>query len=313
MLSTPQTNDIILYDQIEKLLAKFMRKLPSLKGLYVFEVVSRHLNFRLAADELGVTQAAVAQQIRGLEEELGLKLFERTPRKLTMTESAYRYAISVKQAFKILEEATEILHPTQPYLTISVPPSFAAKWLLPRLNEFAETYPDLDLRVVASPKVQNFGTDGIDLAIRLAAPPFENSVNADLLFENQVVAVANPLLIEKIGHPHDSKSLQSYTLIHDAHNFWPKYLQVAFPDHDLFNSKNIYFNQTSLAIDSAIAGQGIALTCLNFVKDDLEAGRLIRLNSITLDTGSGFYLISLRKPHQPPSLPLVKSWLMNSQ
>ncbi|HHV66105.1 MAG TPA: LysR family transcriptional regulator, partial [Ochrobactrum intermedium] len=147
-----------------------MKRLPSLNGLRVFEVVTRHLNFRLAAEELGVTQAAVAQQIRGLEAELGLKLFERQPRTLVMTEAARAYIASVRRAFDLLSEATEMLRPEPQHLTVSVTPTFASKWLIPRLAEFTQAHPDIELRIVASDKVANFQTDAVDLAVRYGEP-----------------------------------------------------------------------------------------------------------------------------------------------
>ncbi|WP_156356139.1 LysR family transcriptional regulator, partial [Pseudomonas sp. GTC 16482] len=115
--------------------------LPSLNALRVFEVVARHLNFRLAAEELGVTQAAVAQQIRGLEASLNLRLFERLPRGLALTDAGLGYSGSIRNALAMIDEATRLLRPQASHLTVSVTPTFASKWLIPRLGSFAHSHP----------------------------------------------------------------------------------------------------------------------------------------------------------------------------
>ncbi|MBL0405621.1 transcriptional regulator GcvA [Microvirga aerilata] len=290
-------------------MADSIRRLPSLNALRVFEVVTRHLNFRLAAEELGVTQGAVAQQVRGLEAELGLKLFERHPRTLALTEAGRSYVANIRRAFELISEATEMLRPEPQHLTISVTPTFASKWLIPRLPDLTASHPNIDLRIVASDRIFNFQTDAVDLAVRYGRPPFGPGLNADLLFEQVVVAVGSPLLIEKLGRLEEGIDLMRYPLLHDAHNFWPQFLDRAFPQGALAPTKNIRFNQTSLAIEAAIAGQGLALTSLFFVEDDLASGRLVRLFATELRVGSDFYIVSPRKPRHAGSVAAVRAWL----
>src|SRR6476660_2452633 len=110
-----------------------IRRLPPLNALRAFEVAARHLNFRLAAEELGVTQGAVAQQVRGLETVLGLKLFERHARSLALTEAGRSYVGNICRAFELISDATDALKPEPRHVTISVTPSFASHWLIPRL------------------------------------------------------------------------------------------------------------------------------------------------------------------------------------
>jgi len=290
-------------------MAESIGRLPSLNALRAFEVATRHLNFRLAAEELRVTQGAVAQQVRGLEAELGLKLFERQPRALALTEAGRGYVANVRRAFELIAEATEALRPEPLHLTISVTPTFASKWLIPRLPEFTAAHPDIDLRIVASDRMANFQTDAVDLAVRLGRPPFGPGLGADLLFEQEVVAVASPLLVEKLGAPDGAESLARYPLLHDAHDFWPRYLELAFPGHVPTAAKNIRFNQTSLAIEAAIAGQGLALASLFFVEDDIASGRLVRPIAAVLAASSDFYVVSPRKPRHPAPVAAVRSWL----
>ena len=293
-------------------MAEGFRRLPSLNALRVFEVVTRHLNFRLAAEELGVTQGAVAQQIRGLEAELGLKLFERQPRTLALTEAGRSYVANIRRAFELIAEATETLKPEPKHLTISVTPTFASRWLIPRLSDFTATHPDIDLRILASDRISNFQTDAVDIAVRLGRPPFGPGLNVELLFEQVIVAIASPLLIEKLGPPEESDNLTRYALLHDAHNFWPQFLERAYPKAAIASAKNIRFNQTSLAIDAAIAGQGLALASLFFVHEDIASGRLARPFATELRVGSDFYLVSPRKQRHPEPTAEVRSWLVGA-
>lgn len=293
-------------------MAEGFPRLPPLNGLRVFEVVTRHLNFRLAAEELGVTQGAVAQQIRGLETELGLKLFERQPRTLALTEAGRSYTANIRRAFELIAEATDALKPEPRHLTISVTPTFASRWLIPRLPDFTAAHPDIDLRIVASDRLSSFQTDAVDIAVRYGRPPFGPGLNAELLFEQMIVSVASPLLLEKLGPPDESDNLTRYALLHDAHNFWPQFLERAYPNGASAATKNIRFNQTSLAIEAAIAGQGLALASLFFVQEDIAAGRLARPFMTELRVGSDFYLVSPRKRRHPEPIADVWNWLLKS-
>ncbi|MBO1326088.1 LysR family transcriptional regulator [Acetobacter sp. TBRC 12305] len=285
------------------------RRLPSLNGLRVFDVVARHPNFRLAAEELGVTQGAVAQQIRALEAELGIRLFERHPRTLALTEAAQGYAISIRRAFELIGAATERLQPAPAAVTISVTPTFAAKWLIPRLPDFTAHYPDMTLRIHASEKLAGFGADGVDIAVRQASPPFAAGLDARLLFAQRIVAVASPMLIEKLGRPHCVEDLAAYALLDDAHHFWPRFLEKTFPGKSILSPRRIVFNQTSFAIDAAIGGQGVALANPFLVADSLADGRLQSLFDTVLQVEGGFYVVCPGTP--PPGTPVaaVRDWL----
>lgn len=284
--------------------------LPSLNALRVFEVVARHLNFRLAAEELGVTQGAVAQQIRGLETGLGLKLFERQPRGLALTESGRSYSLSVRRAFELIADATQGLRPAPLHLTISVTPTFASKWLIPRLPDFSMQHPQIDLRILASERLSSFHNDGVDMAVRYGLPSFGPGLQAELLLEQAIVAVVSPSLLDRFGLPSDLQALARYPLLHDAHNLWPRFLDLLFPQGQQAMAKNVRFNQTSLAIDAAVAGQGIALANRFFVARDIQAGRLITPFDAVLRDEQGFYLVSPRRIRQQAPFAIVRDWLL---
>src|SRR5690606_9548735 len=131
--------------------------LPPLKSLRAFEAAARHLSFRLAAEELHVTQAAVAQQVRGLEAWLGVQLFKRLPRRLALTDRGLSYSHDVRQALERIALATTAVRlPAPNSVTLSVTPTFASKWLMPRLSAFVDAHPGIDLRVQASERLVSF-------------------------------------------------------------------------------------------------------------------------------------------------------------
>ncbi|WP_109512298.1 LysR substrate-binding domain-containing protein [Pseudomonas ovata] len=282
--------------------------LPSLNALRVFEVVARHLNFRLAAEELGVTQAAVAQQIRGLEASLDLPLFERLARGLRLTDAGLAYDGSIRKALGMIDEATRLLRPQATHLTVSVTPTLASKWLIPRLGTFAEQHPDIDLRVLATDRLSHFHTDAVDLAIRYGQPPFGAGLNAQLLMEQRLIAVASPALFEGKDLPASFEHLLGLQRLHDAHDFWPEFTAALLPDPVQPTARNLRFNQTSLAIEAAINGQGIALANQAFVQHDIAARRLVQVFPQQLRLDKAFYLVWPRSARQSSVLLLVKDW-----
>ncbi|UFH48569.1 LysR substrate-binding domain-containing protein [Pseudomonas sp. KNUC1026] len=282
--------------------------LPSLNALRVFEVVARHLNFRLAADELGVTQAAVAQQIRSLEASLAVKLFDRLPRGLGLTDPGHRYSAGVRDALARLQEATEALRPQPASLTISVTPTFASKWLIPRLGAFTQAHPGVDLRVLATDRLSRFHADGVDIAVRYGSPPFGPGIEVELLFEQRVIAVASPALLAVSKEPPGLERLQEWVLLHDAHHFWPGYIAQLFGQAQA-SPRNLRFNQTALAIEAALAGQGVALATELFVREDLRSGRLVQVFDQAMVIDKHFYLAWPRKAHPPQALAQVRQWL----
>ncbi len=282
--------------------------LPSLNGLKAFEVAARHLNFRLAAEELGVTQGAVAQQVRGLEAELGMTLFERLPRTLALTGEGRRYIADIRRAFEIIARATVELKPQPVKLTISTTPTFASKWLIPRLPDFTRRHPDLDLHILATDRISSFHTDGVDLAVRYGRPPFGTGLSHQLLFEQEIVAVCSPSLRAELGVPGTTAQLAAYPLLHDAHNFWPEFIERHFGKRDRTAFKGISFSQTAHAIEAAIAGQGVVLANRDFVARDIGDGRLVRLVDSSLRGASDFYLVWPRY-RKSEALDIVVAWI----
>jgi LysR family transcriptional regulator, glycine cleavage system transcriptional activator len=162
---------------------------PNLNALRMFDAAARHLNFRLAAEELNLTQGAVAQQVRRLEADLGFKFFHRKARGLALTDTGRSYHTSIRRAISIIEDATQKLQPESHQIRLSIMPSLASKWLVPRLTSFTEQHSEINLEIVASEELANFKSDGINLAIRLGHPPFSNELNMEFLAPLELSAV----------------------------------------------------------------------------------------------------------------------------
>lgn len=286
-----------------------MRNMPPLNSLKAFEASGRHLNFRLAADELGVTPGAVAQHVRALEVLLKIKLFERHARGLALTDEGRRYLPPIRRAFDMIAEATDNLAPRDTVVTISSTPSFATRWLVPRLGTFTEDHPDIRVRLDASSALANFQTDGVDIAIRQGKPPFGPGLVAEPLFASELIAICHPDLMTG-PHPISSpEDLRYHTLLEDTHGQWPLFLEKALAGTRVSDMKTTNFSQTSMAIDAAIARQGIALTNRTFVAADLEAERLCQPFAFSVTTEEGYYVVAPREPRTPGLVAVIRKWL----
>jgi LysR family glycine cleavage system transcriptional activator len=280
------------------------RRLPPLNALRAFEVAGRKLSFRAAADELGVTQGAVAQQIRLLEEHLGLALFKRLPRGVALTPQGAVYLAGVSRAFDTLSEATGQLLRRADTVTISVTPTFATKLLIPRLAELGAAVPGVELRTLASEVIADFDRDGVDIAVRLTRPPFPSTLEARLLFRQDLVAVASPHLVGGMPLPLDAARLRGLPLLHDAHDHWPIFLQATG------KLPGAVFNQTTLALDAALAGQGVAIVARAVVMADIAAGRLLQVAQSSQTTGLDYYLVRKRGAAPAKTLDAVWNWCL---
>ena len=287
-------------------------RLPPLNALRAFEAAARHCNFRLAAQELGVTQGAVAQHVRGLEADLKIKLFDRLPRTLALTDQGRRYSGQLARAFALITDATASIRPEPERLTISVTPTFAAKWLIPRLPEFSQAHPDIELRIVASDALANFQSDGVDVAVRQGRAPFGPGLVAELLFQQDLVPVCSPRLLAPERSFLTLPELERLTLLEDGHGLWQQFLEMAGSKSSIRDLKRISFNQTALSIEAAISGQGVGLASRFLVDPDLASGRLVKAIEGSLLGELGFYVVRPRKARQPEPCSVVWNWLVAS-
>lgn len=280
---------------------------PNLNAIRMFDAAARHLNFRLAAEELNLTQGAVAQQVRRLEADLGLKLFRRKARGLALTEVGRGYHAPVRRALAMIDEATRQLLPAGARVTLSVTPSLAAKWLVPRLGRLAERYPDLDLQVVASEGLADFLSDGVDIAIRQGRPPFGAGLRAEALAPLDLMAVCSPGFAANAGPVAGSGDLARHPLIQDGHRHWDRLLDDAGAQG---RRRILQVNQTALAVDAAANGQGIALAPRLLVAADLEQGRLAEIWRDEGGHRGAFYVVSPEAARPDPAREAVIDWLL---
>ncbi len=290
-----------------------MQRMPPLATLRAFDAAARHLNFRLAAEELNVTHGAVAQQVRALEASLGVTLFEREPRGLALTPTGRAFHPQIRRAFALIAGAMAAIEPRQEHerrgVTVTVTPSFAAKWLIPRLGSFSALAPDVEVRVLASEATERLGGPSLpDLAVRLSAPPFDRAFEAERLLADDLFPVCSPALAATLATPAD---LLTTTLLHDAHDAWPLWLELANARAPVTAGKR--FSQTALALGAALDGQGIALAPFALVADDLAQHRLVAPfgTDIRLVSERAFYLLTPKLARTRPEVALFRSWLLD--
>lgn len=284
-----------------------MANIPPLNSLRAFDAAGHRLSFKAAADELGVTQGAVAQHVRQLEAHLGVVLFDRVPRGLELTSVGRSYHARISEAFAGIRSATVELKPEPEKVIVSVTPTFAAKWLIPNLPHFTDAHPEIDLRILATEKISSFHSDGIDLAVRQGSPPFGASLHATRLFKHEVIAVAAPKFAGDESGSFNAETLSNIAKIHDTHDLWPKYLAELGLQNQA--SRNLRLSQTALAVDAAIAGQGAALASRFLVHHDLKSGRLVEIGEPRAVGGGDYYLLTRRSAKNKASLQSVIQWL----
>ena len=259
----------------------------TLNALSMFDAAARHENFRKAAQELNLTQGAVAQQIRALEDRLGLKLFTRKPRGLALTEAGRQYHTEIAKALQIIHKATENLQHRHS-ITISVTPSLASKWLMPKLSQLVEIMPDIDLKIHASEQRTDILRGEADIAIRQGPPPIHKDLEVRKLSPINYVAVATP---DKFSAAPELQTIAALPLIQDSHGHWNRLCQA----FGLPVPKTVLnVNQTALAIDAAIAGQGVALAPRLLVEDALAANLLQVIWQDPRPTSDGFHVITAK-------------------
>ncbi len=269
-------------------------------------MAGRRLTFRAAAEELGVTQGAVAQQVRQLEAHLGIPLFERQPRGLALTQAGRGYHARISTAFDDMRRATADLIPEPGEVRVSVTPTFAAKWLIPNLPGFSTCHPDIDLQILATEKVSSFHGDGIDLAIRQGRPPFGAALQAIRLFPSDNVAVAAPSLLQGRTLPLEPDQIARLPKLHDAHDLWPAFLRhLGIADQ---GGHGLRLSQTTLAVDAALSGQGIALVSHFLVARDIASGHLRQVTPHVMRGDNDFYLLAQRDSRRNPTIEAVISW-----
>ncbi len=261
------------------------QRLPPLNALRAFEAAARHLSFTRAAEELHVTQAAISHQVKSLEEQLERKLFRRLNRALLLTDDGQAYLPSVSRAFTLLKEATDDLLSKQAQgpLTVSALPSFAARWLVPRLGRFRQIRPDIDLRIDPTAALSDFAGGDVDVSIRYGRGKYPG-LRSEWLMTEDIFPVCSPSLLEGPHPLREPRDLEHQVLLHDdGHADWRTWLLAAGADR-VDPTRGPIFTDSGMVIQASMAGQGVALARGVLAADELAAGRLVRPFALSLPT-----------------------------
>ncbi len=289
--------------------------LPSLNGLRAFEAAARHLSFTRAATELNVTQTAISHQIRRLEEQLGMSLFERRTRELRLTREAASYLPAVQAAFDELRQATARLQrPNRDaLLTVSTTASLAAKWLVTRVAAFQDANPGIEVRITTSAHLVDFRREEIDMAVRYGRGHWPG-LRAHWLMAEDIFPVCSPALLHAPKPLRQPADLAHHTLLHTtaSREDWQLWLTAAGLPTSIAARRGLSFDQGFMAVQAAVDGLGVALGRTRFVEADIAAGRLVVPFDLALPADAGFYIVAPEETADTPKIALFHDWLIAS-
>ena len=293
-----------------------LHRLPPLNALRAFEAVARHASFARAAEELHVTKAAVAQQVRALEEEIGARLVERHGRGLRLTESGAGAAGPLAEGFALIAKAARAMREGngRRFLVINSAPSFAATWLVGRIGKFKARHPETDVLIDANPIDDALESGAADALIRWGAGEFPG-LAATLLFKENVFPVCAPKLVAGDDPLRSPEDLARHTLLHldwnPAHASWPTWSDwlKAAGAFNVEATHGVFFNNMAMTLRAAAQGQGVALTSFAIAADDLAAGRLIAPFKLSVATPFGYYLLCRPDEAGSPRIKALREFL----
>jgi LysR family transcriptional regulator, glycine cleavage system transcriptional activator len=291
--------------------AVMRRSLPPLNAIRSFEAAARHQSFTRAAHELCVTQGAISHQVKALEAELGLKLFNRERQGLAITDAGGDYLAVVRDAFDRIALGTDRLLQRlhSGVITVSMSPDFAAKWLVGRLGRFAEAYPEVELKVSATMHHVDFAREDVDLAIRHGAGNWVG-LDAVNLCAEQLFPVCGPALLVGQRGIHGPDDVLQFPLLHlNDRRDWSRWLEAAgAPGEGLLHGPIL--NYASMLIDAAVDGQGIALARTALAASDLINGRLVRPFQTTLPLKNTYWIVCPKATSALPKIGAFRDWLL---
>ncbi|MDS6632609.1 transcriptional regulator GcvA [Klebsiella michiganensis] len=288
------------------------KRLPPLNALRVFDAAARHLSFTRAADELFVTQAAVSHQIKSLEDFLGLKLFRRRNRSLLLTEEGQSYFQDIKEIFSQLTEATRKLQArsAKGALTVSMLPSFAIQWLVPRLTSFNSAYPGIDVRIQAVDRQEDKLVRRCRRGDFLRYAATGTGLRVEKLYAEYLLPVCSPLLLTGDKALKTPADLAQHTLLHDAsRRDWQTYTRQLGLNHINVQQGPI-FSHSAMVLQAAIHGQGVALTNNVMAQSEIEAGRLVCPFNDVLVSKNAFYLVCHDSQAELGKIAAFRQWIL---
>jgi LysR family glycine cleavage system transcriptional activator len=285
------------------------RRFPPLSALRPFEAAARLESFSRAAEELALTHGAVSHQVRALEEHVGAPLFARHGKRVTLTPAGRAYAERVRSALEEIAHASEQLRQRRDdRLTVSVLPSFASRWLMPRLIRFMDAHPKIEVNVIASTELANFREDEIDVAIRFGVGPWPPHA-CEVFLEDEYFVVASPALAAKakLKAPRD---LLKARIIREDRDYWKQWFDAAgVPIEEVRAARGPLFNDSTYALQAAARGEGIALARRSIVTEDLERGVLKRLFELRVPSRERYWFVSPKESAETPKVKAFRKWV----
>ena len=283
-----------------------------LNTLRFFEVAARRGSFSAAAAELHVTPGAVSQQIQLLESRLKVMLFERTARGVVLTEPGERYACRLRAIFQSIDRATEeVITPTQHRLTIAVTPRFASKWLYPKVADFQEQHPNIEIDIRPSMSPVDFVQDRVDVAFIHGLGHWKDT-QAHLLLSEELTPVCSPKLLTDHQPISSAQDLSRFRLLHVTPTMpdWADWLAAAGAGHP-DASDGIQLETSRVALDLAIAGMGVALGRLPFVMDEIRSGQLVAPLPLKIPGRHAYYLVYPTEWQHREKIQTFVQWILS--
>lgn len=309
---------------------KTLQRLPPLNALRAFEAGARHLSFAMAAKELHVTPAAVSHQVKGLEEYLGQRLFRRLARGLELTRAGRALLPKLREGFERFGEALDALRALEDAgtLALSVAPSFATRWLAPRLHRFVSAHPELDVRINASTRLIDPKKDELASGDTVAGSPVEDAdivvrfgtgdypgFRVDKLLPVTVTPMCSPRLIEGAQPLRSPADLKHHVLIHDnvtyddGRQLWDAWFEAAGMG-EADTSHGLRFSHAMLALEAAADGMGVALGMPVLAQSDLASGRLVAPLELSLPLKFAYYIVSGEDTAERNDVAAFRNWLL---
>jgi LysR family glycine cleavage system transcriptional activator len=280
---------------------------PPLNALRAFAAAARWLSFTRAAAELHVTQTAISHQMRVLEAHLGARLFVRLPRRLQLTPQGQAYARELSRVFERIEDATAAFaaQPRREVLAVTCLPSFAARWLVPRLGRFTTLHPAIDLRLITTERSVDLLREAIDVGIRFGYGRYAG-LHTERFMDDECFPVCSPRLLGKGKRLH---KLQRQVLLHDdSPDGWRRWLR-ATGTTGVDPEAGHVFSDASLMLQAAADGLGVAMGRRALVQRDLQARRLVRPFAAAVPAEQAYFLISSAGTTELPRVQAFKTWM----
>jgi LysR family glycine cleavage system transcriptional activator len=284
------------------------RRLPPLSALRPFEAAARLESFSRAAEELHITHGAVSHQVRALEEHLGAPLFARHGKRVALTAAGRTFAERVRGALDEIAMAADVVRPARRdnRLTVNVLPSFASRWLMPRLIRFMEAHPKIELNVTASVALADFLREDIDVAIRFGRGPWTALV-CEKFLEDEYFPVASPKM-NRGKLPKTPKDLLGVRLMLEDRDYWQRWFEIAGVPLDQ-PLEGPLFNDSTYSLQAAARGEGVALARRSIIGEDLERGTLKRLFNIAVPCRESYWFVSPKETASSARVRAFREWV----